>query len=69
MTNTEVLEERIQQSGKKKCYLADCCGLTAQAFWMKCQGKTSFTGPEIKVLCKELNIDSKEEMDLIFFAD
>lgn len=69
MTNVQYLEELITKSGKKKEYLADKCGLTRQAFYLKCTGKSEFTAPEIKTLCAELGITKLSEKEAIFFAN
>lgn len=68
MVNTELLKERIEESGKKKTHLAARCGLSRQGFMNKCTGKTDFYAREINALCAELGITSPEEKEKIFFA-
>lgn len=69
MTNTELLEEKILQSGKKKKYLAKKCGLSYQGFRNCCTNKAEFKAGHIKILCDELNITSFKEQKAIFFAE
>lgn len=68
MTNTELLEEKIRLSGKKKSYLAKKIGLSRQGF-RNCRLNTAeFTTTQVQILCEELNIDTLEERHEIFFA-
>ena len=63
-----LLEQKIKESGKKKGYLADKCGLSRQGFRNCIKGDAHFNEIHIKVLCEELNITSLEEKESIFFA-
>lgn len=68
MTNTKLLEEKIDASGKKIKHLAEKCGLSYAGFRNCVTNKAEFKQTHIEVLCKELGITStKERMD-IFFA-
>ena len=67
MTNTELLEQKIAESGKKKVYLAEKVGLSPQGFRNCCSNKSEFRASHIQILCDELNIDLKERQ-AIFFA-
>lgn len=69
MTDLELLEAKIAESGKKKAYLAKKVGLTPAGFRNCCLNKSEFRTGQVKILCKELNIDSLEERQAIFFAD
>lgn len=69
MTNEKLLEEKILQSGKKKKYLAEKCGLSVQGFRNCCTNKAEFKAGHIKILCDELNITSLKEQKAIFFAE
>lgn len=69
VTDVQYLEKVISESGKKKDYLASKLGISRQTFYLKCQGKSDFTAPEIKILCNELNITSLKERESIFFAN
>lgn len=68
MTNTELLEEKIAQSGKKKYYLAERCGLSPSGFRNCCINEAEFTANQVRILCEELNIRTYEEMMAIFFV-
>ena len=68
MTNEKLLEQKISESGKKKGYLADKCGLSRQGFKNCLKGDAMFKTSHIKILCEELNITSLEEKEAIFFA-
>lgn len=68
MTNTELLEEKIKKSGKKKAHLAAKCGMTPTTFGLYLQGKYEFRTSHVNSLCEELNINDLHEKDAIFFA-
>lgn len=68
MTNTELLEEKIDKSGKKRKYLAERCGLTYAGFRNCVINKSEFKASHIDILCAELGITSLKEKESIFFA-
>lgn len=68
MTNEILLGKKIAESGKKKGYLAEKCGLSRQGFLNCIKNKAQFNATHISILCEELNITSLEEKDVIFFA-
>lgn len=68
MTNTELLEERISASGKKKGFLAEKVGLSRAGFRNCMVNKAEFTASQIDILCEELNITSLKDRFTIFFA-
>ena len=68
MTNTELLNEKIEMSGYKRSYLAKQLGLSAYGLAKKIQNETEFKASEINALCVLLNIVSPEEKEAIFFA-
>lgn len=68
MTDTEMLRERLKDSGYKMYFIAEHLGLSYQGFLNKVDGKTEFVAPEIKKLCELLNI-GLEDKEKIFFAD
>ena len=68
MTDVEKLKDKIEASGKKKCYLAKKIGVSKQGFRNLCLGKTQFRTEQVKILCEELNITDLEEKESIFFA-
>lgn len=68
MTNTELFEGKVKESGKKKCYLAEKCGLSRAGFRNCETNKAEWTASQIEILCEELLITSLREKDAIFFA-
>lgn len=68
MTNTELLEIKIKESGKKKSYLAQKVGLTRAGFRNCCINKSEFRTGQVQILCDELGITSLKEKQAIFFA-
>lgn len=68
MTNTDLLEEKIRNSGKKKNYLAEKVGLSSTGFRNCIVNKAQFKTGQIKTLCEELGIKTPKEMQDIFFA-
>ena len=68
MTNTELFEIKVKESGKKKGYLAQRCGLSRAGF-RNCEiNKSEWSASQIDILCEELAITSLREKDAIFFA-
>ena len=68
MTNTELFELKVKESGKKKGYLAERCGLSRAGFRNCVTNKAEWTASQIEILCVELAITSLKEKDAIFFA-
>lgn len=68
MTNTELLNQLIEASGKKIGYLAKKCGLSRQGFDNCRNNKAQFNAEQITVLCKELNITKLTQKERVFFA-
>lgn len=68
MTNTELLEKKIRESGKKKGYLARRVGLSLGGFYNCCNNKAEWKASQIDILCEELNITDLHERQAIFFA-
>lgn len=68
VTNTELLEKKIQESGKKKSYLAKRCGLSRAGFHNCMTNKAEFKTSHVDILCEELGITSLREKNQIFFA-
>lgn len=66
MNNAQYLEEAIENSGKKKGYLAEKVGMTRQTFKKKCDDPTSFTNLQANILCDELNITRLTDRQKIF---
>ena len=68
MTNTELLNQKIEMSGYKRSFIAKQLGLSAYGLAKKIQNETEFKASEINALCVLLNIVSPEEKEAIFFA-
>ena len=68
MTNTTLLQRKINESGFKDLFLAKACGITERTFYNKKKGRTPFVQDEILVLKKIFKL-SDEEISVIFFAE
>lgn len=68
MTDTLLLQEKIEQSGYKKIYIAARLGITLQGFLNKINNKTEFKAKEIQILYNLLNL-TESERERIFFAE
>lgn len=68
MTDTVLLEIKIKESGKKKGYLAEKCGLSRAGFRNCLINKATWNSKHIVVLCEELHIYDLAEKEAIFFA-
>lgn len=70
MTNTKLLEKKMDDSGYKKIYIAKAIGLkSTQGLSKKVNNETEFTASEINALCKLLKIETLEERHEIFFVE
>ena len=67
MTNTSLLEQKIDESGYKKGYIAKQIGISAYALAMKINNESEFKAKEITIISKLLKLDL-ETKDAIFFA-
>lgn len=68
MVNTQLLEEEIRKSGRKKAFLAERCKMTPSSLNNKINNRTEFTAEQILILCEELNIDTFRKRESIFFV-
>jgi hypothetical protein len=68
MVDTELLDKKIGDSGKKIGYLAEKCGLSLGGFYNCRTNKAEFKASHIQILADELNITSLKEKENIFFA-
>lgn len=68
MTNTELLEKEIKESGKKKSYLAKKVGLSPAGFRNCVINKAEWKVSQIDILCTELGIVDLKKRHAIFFA-
>lgn len=69
MNNSELLKQKIEESGKTVTFLAKKVGLSRTGFYNCIANKAEFKSSQIKILCDELNIKSLKEIQRIFFAD
>ena len=67
MTNTELLEQRIRESGMKRYVIAEKCGIDQRTLRNKIRGKSEFTASEIVTLSQILSLTGKVR-DEIFLA-
>lgn len=68
MTNTKLLEKRIEESGYRKGHIAKVLGLSTYGLTLKIRNENEFKASEIDALCELLGIESWEDKDAIFFA-
>lgn len=68
LVNTVLLEKKINDSGKKRSFLAKQCNCSIQSLRLKVLGKYDFTSSQIEALCEELNITDLAEKECLFFA-
>lgn len=67
MTNTELLREKIDQSGYKLRFIAKKIGITYQGLLNKINNRSEFRANEIQALYDLLGL-TEEERVAIFFA-
>lgn len=68
MTNTELLEQLIRESGLKMSYIAERLGISRQALHKKIKGIVHFNAPEIKIMCELLGLKTWAQIKAVFFA-
>ena len=67
MTNTELLKEKIKESGLKVTAIAEKTGINRVTLYNKISGKSEFMASEIVALSNLLGLTT-EEREAIFFA-
>lgn len=67
MTDVKLLNDKIDESGLKRNFIADQLGITPQGFYLKTSGKNEFTASQIQKLCDILKITAQKEIKAIFF--
>lgn len=67
MLNSDLLRDKITESGLKKSFIAEKLGITTSGFYLKENGKNEFTASEIKALRELLSLSDKDTKT-IFFA-
>lgn len=68
MTNKELLEQAIRESGLKKGFLAGKIGLSPAGFYNCLNNKAEFKASQINTLCELLGISDLATKEAIFFA-
>ena len=69
MTNTELLQEKLNNSGYKMTFVAKELGITYQALLNKLNNKREFTYGEIISLGQLLHLKGKEVNKIFFMWD
>lgn len=67
LVDTQLLEEFIRRSGKKKTYLAEQLQISVQSLKRKIDNKSVFGSDEVAILCRELGITKLTDKEKIFF--
>lgn len=67
MTDTKTLCGKIKDSGFKRSFIAEKCGITYQSLLNRLNGSVEFRIDEVRVLQVLLNLTEQEVID-IFFA-
>lgn len=68
MTDVQLLESYIRNSGLKRGKLAASLGISMNSLKKKTNGEREFKASEIKILCDMLGIHAREDMERIFFT-
>jgi plasmid maintenance system antidote protein VapI len=68
MTNGKLLEEKIQQSGLKKGFIAEKLGVSTTTLTALINNNAEFKASQIVAMCNVLNIHDDAEIKAIFFA-
>lgn len=66
MTNTELLREKIEQSGYKLRFIAEKLGITYQGLLNKINNRSEFRAKEIQVLYNLLSLTEEERIAIFF---
>lgn len=68
MTNTTLLDEKIQESGYRPAKIAEWLGISYKNLRLKITNKRIFRVSEVEKICEILHIDNPAEVNKIFFA-
>ena len=68
MTNRKLLEDKINEKGLKKGFLAEKLGVSRTTFCALLRNETEFKASQIRTLCELLDIQDDETLKAIFFA-
>ena len=66
MTNTELLQQKIDAAGLSPTAMAAALDRSVPTFYSRMRGESEFTATEIRICTKVLNL-SNAERDAIFF--
>lgn len=69
MVNTEMLNQKIKESGLRTNYIVSTLGLSRNGFDLKRKGRNAFRTSEVYVLCDLLKITDPEEKTKIFYPE
>ena len=64
--NSELLKEKVVNSGLKTGFIVEKLGLSRQGFYNKLNGYTPFTVPEVYVLCSLLSISDEDSIKIFY---
>ena len=68
MTDVELLEEKVRQSGLKRTHIAKMLNISRACLYQKLKGLSEFSVSEVSTLCDLLGISDIQEKERIFFA-
>lgn len=68
MTNSDLLKQKIKESGLKIGFIVEKLDTSYGWFNKKLENEKDFTAAEIQMLCEILSITDLAERDRIFFA-
>ena len=68
MTNKELLDEKIANSGLQPSFIIKTLGISVNSFYRKKNNQQPFKAAEIYVLCDILKITDTAEKTKIFYA-
>ena len=68
MTNTELLREKVKESGLRTTFIVTKLGISRAGWYRKLDNKSPFTAEQIQIMCEILHITNLREKEKIFFA-
>lgn len=68
MTDWDLLEKKIDESGLRRAYVYERVGITRSGWNHKKKSNGNFSTPQITALCDVLRITRLSEKEQIFFA-
>lgn len=66
MTDVELLNKKIDESGLKRGFIASKIGLTYAGLWQMLKSGAEFKPSQINILCDLLRIENPDERKQIF---